>query len=63
MPLGVECDDGLVHDRLGAARAARRELVGVATRAVGAAGLGGGVTVIHDKKPKRIMKIMRYAFP
>lgn len=36
MPLGVERDDGLVHDGRGAAGASRRELVRVAGRAVGA---------------------------
>jgi len=39
VPLSVEGDDSLVDDGLGAAGAARRELVSVASRAVGAAGL------------------------
>lgn len=42
MPLGVERDDGLVHDGLGAAVAARRELVRVARRAVRPSGLEHG---------------------
>lgn len=39
MPFGVERDDGLVHNGVGATLAARRELVGVAGWAVGAARL------------------------
>ena len=39
MPLIVQSDDSLVHYGRAAARAPRRELVRVARRAVGAAGL------------------------
>lgn len=39
MPLGVQRDNGLVHDGLGTAGAASRELVGVARRAVWATAL------------------------
>lgn len=64
VPLGVERDDGLVHDGLAAALAARRELVRVARRAVGSASLfheAAAAQLLPAASAHKVVRVPRHA--